>query len=460
MVVGHQLGQWLDRHSWWAVFASRFMPGTRLPLYVSAGMLGVRAWRFILWAFISDTVWTPLIVLVVAYFGDVVVRPFEFFFGRGWLSLAAAVLAIFILVRVLVACLSRRGRWRLWVRLSKLWRWEFWPMWLFYAPLVPYLLYLSLRYRSLTCWTAADPGIPQGGVVGESKQQILSQLPQQWVADYYLVAPGQTAARVQSLLDTMQQRGWEFSVIVKPDAAQRGYGLKLVKNAGEVQTHLESHRDPMLAQVYHPGPYEAGIFYYRYPDDAAGHIFSITDKAFPQVVGDGESTLEELIWRHPRLRMQARVFSSRYADTLDQVPAVDEKINLAVAGNHCQGALFKDGSHLITDELTRTIDDIAKQFDGFYFGRFDVRYADEQSVKGGNDFAIIELNGVTSESTNIYDPSWSIFSAYATLMRQWSILFRIGDQNRRRGHRAERIGSLLKLVLGYYRKRSGSALSD
>ena len=455
-----QLGRWLDRHSWWAVFASRFMPGTRLPLYVSAGVLGVRAWRFILWAFISDTVWTPLIVLVVAVFGDVVVRPFEFFFGRGWLSLAAAVLAVFVLVRVFAACLSRRGRLRLWVRISKLWRWEFWPMWLFYAPLAPFLAYLSLRYRSLTCWTAADPGIPQGGVVGESKQHILSQLPQQWVADYSLIAPGEVSSRVQSLLDTMQKRGWQFPIILKPDAAQRGYGLKLAKNAGDVQAHLEAHRDGVLAQVYHPGPHEAGIFYYRFPDEATGHIFSITDKVFPYVVGDGQTRLEELIWRHPRLRMQVRVFLSRYADVLDSVPGADEKVRLAVAGNHCQGTLFKDGSHLITEKLTQTIDDIAQHFDGFYFGRFDVRYADEQSLKQSKNFAIIELNGVTSESTTIYDPSWSIFSAYGTLFRQWSILYRIGDQNRHRGHRPEGIGSLLKLVVEHYRRRRGSVLSD
>jgi len=67
---------WLDRHSWWAVFASRFMPGTRLPLYVSAGLLGMKARRFILWAFISDLVWTPLLVLTVAVYGQVTIRPF------------------------------------------------------------------------------------------------------------------------------------------------------------------------------------------------------------------------------------------------------------------------------------------------------------------------------------------------------------------------------------------------
>jgi hypothetical protein len=44
----------------------------------------------------------------------------------------------------------------------------------------------------------------------------------------------------------------------------------------------------------------------------------------------------------------------------------------------------------------------------------------------GDDFAIVELNGASSESTNIYDPSRSLFQAYRTLFRQWALVFRIG----------------------------------
>src|SRR5262249_25588752 len=129
-------------------------------------------------------------------------------------------------------------------------------------------------------------------------------------------------------------------------------------------------------------------------------------------------------------------------------------------GNHCQGTLFRDGAHLITPELERAVDAIARQFPGFHVGRFDVRYADPAAFRAGRDMAIVELNGVTSESTNLYDPSWSLFAAYRTLFRQWALLSRIGHANRQRGHAATGIRGFLRLVVGHYRGPRVDALAD
>src|SRR5262249_14113215 len=152
-------------------------------------------------------------------------------------------------------------------------------------------------------------------------------------------------------------------------------------------------------------------------------------KQFPFLDGDGVHTIEELIWRHPRYRMQAQTFLLRHAEHAHHILKHGEALRLAMAGNHCQGTCFRDGSHLKTPQLERAIDRIARNLDGFYFGRFDIRYSDIARFRSGKDFTIIELNGITSESTNIYDPSWSLLRAYGTLFRQWSILFQIGALN-------------------------------
>ena len=81
-------------------------------------------------------------------------------------------------------------------RVSRLCAWEFWPTWLFYLPILPWLAWLSLRYRGVLIWTAANPGIPQGGVVGESKHGILAQLPQWAVVPTLLVPPGVVGLRL------------------------------------------------------------------------------------------------------------------------------------------------------------------------------------------------------------------------------------------------------------------------
>lgn len=453
-------GHWFDRRGWRAVMASRFMPGTRVAVYVAAGVVGNRPGAFMLWTLAAVAIWTPLVVGLAALAGPALVAPAQHFFDNGWIVLAIAAVGAFVLVRAGTLACTGIGRAKLIAKVSRLWRWEFWPTGLFYIPLYPWIGWLAIRHRGLTVATAANPGIPDGGVVGESKAAILLKLPGEWVLPFALVPPGEVETRLARVDAFLIENQWTFPLILKPDSGERGASVRLARDRESARRILAETSQAVLVQVYHPGPYEAGIFYYRVPGDERGRIFSITDKHFSYLAGDGRHTIEQLIWRHPRYRMQARTFLKRLGAEADRVPAVGESVRLAIAGNHCQGTLFRDGAHLITAELERAIDAIARQFDGFYFGRFDVRYADAEALKRGRDFRIVELNGVTSESTNIYDPSWSIFRAYATLYRQWSILFAIGAANRARGRRPTPFRKLLADVRSHYRARRLDPMAD
>ncbi len=59
---------------------------------------------------------------------------------------------------------------------------------------------------------------------------------------------------------------------------------------------------------------------------------------------------------------------------------------------------------------------------------------------------MVELNGVTSEATHIYDPKNSLLDAYKVLFRQWALAFEIGARNRALGARPAGIQTLLRLV--------------
>jgi membrane protein DedA with SNARE-associated domain len=446
-----ELGDWLSRRAAAAAFASRVLPGTRLPLLLAAGVAPRGGHKFLFWAALAALVWTPLVVLSVARLGGAVPTGAVF----------AACLGVYAAVRLTPWLFTRVGRAKLAAKVSRLWRWEFWPAWVFYLPLVPWFLYLAARYRSFTVWTAANPGIvPAGGVVGESKAGVLSELPPEWVVPTHLVPAGEVGDRLRRVLNAVTHRGWEFPLILKPDAGERGAGVRKAHDPVDVQKYLLANPGSVIAQPFHPGPFEAGVFYYRLPGEDLGRIFSVTDKVFPVVTGDGRATLEELVWRHPRYRMQAATFLARHAADADRVLAAGERFVLATAGNHCQGALFRDGGRLVTPALGAAFDRIAKQFDGFFVGRFDVRYSDPYEFRAGRGFAIVELNGVTSESTNLYDPSWPIWRAYRTLFRQWALLFRIGDANRRRGHRPATVPELFRLLRAHYRDRTPSPLAD
>ena len=455
-----ELADWFDRYGFVAVFASRFMPGTRLPLYTTAGVVGGKAHKFIVWALVSDLIYTPIIVIVVAIFGRVLAAPLERYFENTWLAAVIGAVVLFIGLRVLFMSMSYVGRRRLWAMVSRVRRWEFWPMWLFYAPLVPWLAWLSLRYRGATTFTAANPGIPQSGLVGESKWQVLKQLPQKHVIPGAMIDAGEPAERMAAAERAIAANQWAYPMIVKPDVGQRGAGVKRVRTPDALEQYLADWREPVLLQTYHPGPYEAGVFYVRHPDEEVGRIFSITDKTFPKLLGDGERTLEELIWSHPRYRMQASKFLHRFGDHLDRVPDEGETVSLAISGNHCQGTMFTDGSHLVTPELEATIESIARHVRGFHFGRFDVRYADPERFKAGRDLRIVELNGVTSESTNLWDPDWTLLRAYATLFEQWRLAYAIGLANRRRGAPHTGTRGMIRLLWNYYRHRSIDPVGD
>lgn len=428
ILAGHALALAVDEPA--ALVASRFVPGTRLPLYVAAGALGARPAVFFAWTFAAVCLWTPLLVLGTSGF-----------VAGGVLALAA-----------IRGAQTARGRalWRpVWARLRRWATPEFWPTALVYAPIAPWILWQAAKHGGLGTLAAANPGLEDGGFVGESKSAILASLPREWTVPTEVLAPGDAASRLDAFEGIRVARGWAFPLILKPDVGQKGVGVRRVTSRDEVAAYLGAETGRVIVQPYHAGPGEAGVFYYRRPGEARGRIFSITDKEFPVVVGDGLCTLEALLWAHPRFSVQVPLFLRRHDGR--RVLADGEVLTLVTAGNHCQGAIFRDGRDLITPALEARIDQIARAVPGFYIGRFDVRYGNRARFMRGEDLAIVELNGVTSESTNIYDPAFGVVRAWRTLARQWQLVFEIGAANRARGASKVSVLRLARLVVAYWR---------
>lgn len=320
--------------------------------------------------------------------------------------------------------------------------WEFWPPWLFYAPVGVFVAALSARY-GIRALPAANPGLQDGGLVGESKAEILGKLPAEWTIPFLQLLPGTS---VDAACAQVAATRWAYPLIAKPDVGQRGVGVKRLHDDGDLAAYVRAYTGAVLIQPWHPGPYEAGIFYVRHPHERHGRIFSITDKRFPRIVGNGHSTLEDLVRRHPRFRFQAELFLRRHHINRERVLARGEQHLLGEVGNHAQGTMFVDGTHLITPQLEARVDAIAQSVPGFFIGRFDVRYGNEESFRAGVDLAIVELNGVTAESTNIYDPSRTLLAAYRTLYAQWATVFRIGAANLQLGVEAVPLRRLAALA--------------
>jgi hypothetical protein len=111
--------------------------------------------------------------------------------------------------------------------------------------------------------------------------------------------------------------------------------------------------------------------------------------------------------------------------------------------------MFLNGNPLTTPALEACIDAIARGFEGFYFGRFDVRAPSGVEGLREGRFKILELNGVTSEATHIYHPGTPLGAAYRVLMQQWRIAFDIGAENRRLGAAVTPLRGLIELAREY-----------
>ncbi|HSG87794.1 MAG TPA: hypothetical protein VLA56_01180 [Pseudomonadales bacterium] len=331
---------------------------------------------------------------------------------------------------------------------------EFWPMWAFYPPIAAYAALLMLRYRGVLLPTAANPSFPGGGFFGESKAEILrlgmTHIPER-VAPFVTIDRAETpsadhGAETDAALAVLAEAGLALPVVAKPDLGCRGAGVKLVRSADDLQAYIAAFppgaRFLLQRLVSHEG--EAGIFYCRRPGEARGRIISVTLKYFPWVTGDGRRTLRELIEDDPRAGRLSHLYLQRHAARLDEVPAAGEAIRLAFAGSHSRGAIFRNGTHLVTPQMEAAFDALSRRLPEFHFGRFDVRFPDFSAVQRGEGFTIVEINGAGAESTHIWDRRTGLLTAWRDLMRQYRWLFEIGHANRARGFAPMRFADFVR----------------
>lgn len=444
---------WFNRRGAWAIILSRFIPGTRLPTYFAAGVLDTSLIRFSVIFLLASIVWTPVLVGVAMLIGGEVLERFLAAGHQAFLGGIAAIVVGYFVVRLLVSLVTYRGRRLLVGKLKRTLQWEFWPPWVFYPPVLVYVAWCAVKHRSLTVFTLANPGIWHGGFVGESKWEILEA-----IADFggavalsqVLGVEHPVAERMECFRAFCRDRALTFPIVLKPDVGQRGDGVVIAHSDDDVEQYLAGAEGDVIVQEYVPGA-EFGVFYVRQPGADVGRIFAITDKRFPTVVGDGVSTLERLILTDPRAVCMARVYFEVHGDRIWDVVPRGETVRLVDLGTHCRGAIFLDGMWVATPDLEREIDRISKRFDGFYFGRYDIRVPDLAAFQRGEGFKVVELNGVTSEATSIYDPKNSVFAAWRTIFEQWRLAFEIGAAVRATGKKPAPARELVGEILHFWR---------
>jgi hypothetical protein len=292
-------------------------------------------------------------------------------------------------------------------------------MWIWYA----------LKERSLFYFSASNPSILTGGMMGESKSAVLDLIPDSIKPKTILIKLPVTRTQV---LHAIEKAGLSLPVIFKPDLGERGWMVRKIKSIADIDQYLAEIKIDFIIQEFVSLPLEYGVFYVRFPSQPNGFVNSITGKDFLSVTGDGSKTLQQLILGKDRAKIQWETLKQVYAQQLRDVIPEGKKIELVSIGNHCLGTTFINCNHLITEKLSASFDAISKQIKGFYFGRFDLRCASEADLEAGN-IKIMELNGCGAEPAHIYHPGSSLLKGVGTIIIHWKNLYRVSKENHKRG---------------------------
>ncbi len=299
-----------------------------------------------------------------------------------------------------------------------------------YIPVFIYWIWLIIQARSAFFFSAANPTIENGGMLGESKVKIFDLIDDELKPITILFDPSATSAIV---LEKLRQHNIHYPFILKPDIGERGSFVEKIENQTDLSNYLKLIKVPFLAQEFIDFKIELGIFYYRYPNQQNGKVSSIVMKEFLSVVGDGVGTLEELIKANPRAVLHLDQLVTRWGPYFKKVLPAHEELILVPIGNHSRGTTFLNANHLINDQLSSIIDKMAKSINGFYFGRIDIRCKSFDDLYKGSKMKILELNGAGSEPGHIYHPGTSLWQAYKSIFHHLNVLLKISKQNHRLG---------------------------
>ncbi|GGD72353.1 D-alanine--D-alanine ligase [Emticicia aquatilis] len=313
--------------------------------------------------------------------------------------------------------------------------------------MTPYWIYQAIRAKSLTFFTAVNPGIEAGGFYGEHKTEIMKHISPEYLAKTIFIPLGAVFNELPKLLINNELG---YPIIAKPNVGERGTSVSKIHSEDELRQYHESANADYLIQEFITYPIELGVLFSRMPNEKIGKVSSVTLKEFLSVTGDGKSTIEELVLQNTRARFQLESLQKRLGSKMQEIVPFGENRLLEPIGNHCRGTKFVNANHLINSQLHEVFTRVSEGFDGFFYGRFDMKVASIEDLYEGKNIRVMELNGVSSDPGHIYDPRYYLWQAYRDLMWHWKRAANISIMNQKSGIKPLPFGDILAIVKGHF----------
>jgi len=315
--------------------------------------------------------------------------------------------------------------------LYKATHWETWHYLAKYIPLFPAWLWYCLKARSLWFFTPSNPTITFGGMEGERKKEMYDQLPPGSYPRSIYISNDLSFEAAAALT---ARHLFDYPFAVKPDVGMMGFMFRRIGNAEEFKRYHEAMPVGYIVQHLVHYPLEVSVFYYRLPNAQKGTITGFLKKEFLEVVGDGQSTLWQLMLNYPRVDFRLEEMKLKHAGRLNNILPQGEIFCLCPALNLSRGGKLVSLAHEKDERLLKIFDDLSHYTRHFYYGRYDIKCASVEDLKKGQHFSILEYNGCGAEPHHIYGNGYNLLQAYKIVLQHWEMLYRISRYNHQHGY--------------------------
>ncbi|MEO8796098.1 MAG: hypothetical protein ABI390_11575 [Daejeonella sp.] len=308
--------------------------------------------------------------------------------------------------------------------------WETWHWLAKYIPIMPVWAWYCIRSRSLWFFTPSNPTLTFGGFLGETKREMYEQLPPETYPSSVYISPKMEFECVENVF---HNKGLKFPVAVKPDAGMMGFMFRKMDNADQLLHYHKSMPVDYIIQDMIDYPMEVSVFYYRFPDQQQGTITGFLKKEYLEVIGNGASTLEQLIDDYDRVSLRLEEIKSKFKDRLEEIIPQGERVCLSYALNLSRGGKLISLAAEKDSQLLKVFDDLSHYSKSFYYGRYDIKCKSVEDLKQGKNYSILEFNGSGAEPHHVYGNGNTLFQAYGILLHHWKMLFLIARINNKKG---------------------------
>lgn len=410
----------LKRNLFALVALCRVVPGVVFFVFIACGWTRVPLGRFTVASLLVSALYLPLMLCIVIFFGDALDNRVGLW---TWPFLLCVLVAIGFVRRQVFAFQDAarpgtsptpaaarvdRHRTRAGACARKRASAQRIPRSLFRIPLMISWIGFALKHRSLTLPTVANPYRAAGGIWGCSRSSYLLDVAaseRRWIADCVVVTrstgPRTLYADLEQARQSLGAAGLAFPLMAKPDSGRGACRIEDVAALREYLRHVPGGEKVILQRLV-PQTGRVTALYARMPGTSSGRLLSLT------------------------LRMDGS---------------------------------YRDARQHITPELEARLDAVARSMREFYYGRFALRFASLDDLMRGENFSIVEIDGVGGADSRCCDPALSLAEIYRRAVDQQRIIFLIGDKNRERGFAPVACADVVKSLLRHNQLRGRTPAS-